>query len=106
MEFKDRVKPLIPDISTEIALGMIGDLSTTDNFLRLSVKQRIHIAAIEQLLRKLRTGQEWYDEFIKEVDHGKVSWPDNASNEYITAMVGNIYLEAAKRASGIEEDKQ
>jgi hypothetical protein len=49
------------------------------------------------------TGQEWYDKFIKEADHTPVEWPENSSREYITAMVGIAYINAAKKASGIQD---
>lgn len=49
----------------------------------------------------IMTGQEWYDRLIKEVDHEKIEWPTNSSNEYIVATIGNVYLTAAKKAAGL-----
>ena len=53
--------------------------------------------------KEVMTGQEWYDRFIKNADHEKVTWPDNASREVICAMVGQVYTEAAKKASNIDK---
>lgn len=46
-------------------------------------------------------GQMWYERLIKQVDHEKVTWPDNSSNEYILAVVGNVYLKAVREAAKI-----
>jgi len=50
------------------------------------------------------TGQEWYDRLLKEVHKQPVSWPENASKEYIVAVVGNVYLAAAERAAGLDNE--
>jgi hypothetical protein len=54
MEFNEQVKSAIPDITLQTARALLADLATSNDFLKLTVQHRIHLAAIELLIIKLQ----------------------------------------------------